>query len=672
MNLINKINEYIDNGRIVFLSGAGCSKDSPSNLPLGNQVIQDLVDFSCIEGEKKDLKEQLHRKLRFEHFMQLFTNYIDPEINALNFFTQCHSPNFQHCFLAEAIKKRNYVMTTNFDNLIEYALQNQGIPKENIYPLIFKKDYSSFNEASEVPQERNYPIIKLHGSITNFRNKNSTKESLIFNIETLGKEKNLSNLRTLKSYKVDFLRKILKNHYLVVLGYSGADDFDIIPTLKRLRNFKGIIWLKHNSIQNEVKIQEIKCSNKSQKPIPDPIYKFLYDLKDFNNECEIFIIEGQTSLVLKQIKKVKFLQKPNKFNLDFKNWVQDNIKKPNILQSQFLTEKIYLDLNLFNKAKKNIKKLYSLAKSYKNRFWIWKSLMNYAKLFSHRNLSKTKNIYEYALKIANGLEEVSIIETERNLADTYAGLEIRRKARMLYNQVENYFKKHKKDRKLYHLYHNKIHFFLDIKDYKNAEKYLDKTKSYFEKIDNLIEKAYLLEAYACLEFHKGNFWSAKDCLNQSREIFHEFGMISRDGMASMQVGYIDFKNRDLYSCIDNLTKAYDFFFESKDVIGLATASYNFYVLYSLINLKKEAKMYLNDTIYLIKKFDLVNTKYGTNIFDLLKKLKNFYNPSYFFSDDLYPKSMNSLRLNWINLYYQNKKKNEKIIDLSKMNRFKKF
>ncbi|MEJ2248657.1 MAG: SIR2 family protein, partial [Candidatus Lokiarchaeota archaeon] len=347
MNLINKINEYIDNGRIVFLSGAGCSKDSPSNLPLGNQVIQDLVDFSCIEGEKKDLKEQLHRKLRFEHFMQLFTNYIDPEINALNFFTQCHSPNFQHCFLAEAIKKRNYVMTTNFDNLIEYALQNQGIPKENIYPLIFKKDYSSFNEASEVPQERNYPIIKLHGSITNFRNKNSTKESLIFNIETLGKEKNLSNLRTLKSYKVDFLRKILKNHYLVVLGYSGADDFDIIPTLKRLRNFKGIIWLKHNSIQNEVKIQEIKCSNKSQKPIPDPIYKFLYDLKDFNNECEIFIIEGQTSLVLKQIKKVKFLQKPNKFNLDFKNWVQDNIKKPNILQSQFLTEKIYLDLNLF-------------------------------------------------------------------------------------------------------------------------------------------------------------------------------------------------------------------------------------------------------------------------------------------------------------------------------------
>ena len=33
------------------------------------------------------------------------------------------------------------------------------------------------------------------------------------------------------------------------MGYSGSDDFDVVPTLKILKNIKNIIWL--NFVYND-------------------------------------------------------------------------------------------------------------------------------------------------------------------------------------------------------------------------------------------------------------------------------------------------------------------------------------------------------------------------------------------------------------------------------------
>jgi len=50
------------------------------------------------------------------------------------------------------------------------------------------------------------------------------------------------------------------------MGYSGSDDFDVVPTLKILKNIKNIIWL--NFVYNdkgEEKIYEIDENVKAQE-----------------------------------------------------------------------------------------------------------------------------------------------------------------------------------------------------------------------------------------------------------------------------------------------------------------------------------------------------------------------------------------------------------------------
>lgn len=43
------------------------------------------------------------------------------------------------------IKKGHFVMTTNFDFLIEYALLQSNIEKKDIIPVITKQDFENYN-----------------------------------------------------------------------------------------------------------------------------------------------------------------------------------------------------------------------------------------------------------------------------------------------------------------------------------------------------------------------------------------------------------------------------------------------------------------------------------------------------------------------------------------------
>lgn len=68
MKLINtSFNELIKDKKLTFLVGAGCSVNPPSSLPTGNEMMNDIIDFSCSENFKEDIKKLIFRKiLRFE------------------------------------------------------------------------------------------------------------------------------------------------------------------------------------------------------------------------------------------------------------------------------------------------------------------------------------------------------------------------------------------------------------------------------------------------------------------------------------------------------------------------------------------------------------------------------------------------------------------------------
>ncbi|GAH19109.1 unnamed protein product [marine sediment metagenome] len=48
--------------------------------------------------------------------------YFDKKLTFMSFFDLVREPNVIHLFLANAIIENHYVVTTNFDHLIEYGL----------------------------------------------------------------------------------------------------------------------------------------------------------------------------------------------------------------------------------------------------------------------------------------------------------------------------------------------------------------------------------------------------------------------------------------------------------------------------------------------------------------------------------------------------------------------
>ena len=126
-----KIEDLLGNNqKLTFLVGAGCSVDAPSSQPAGRSMMEAMIKFICAESEVDKISKI--EELRFEAVVEIIRDNLDPDLKIIDFYGQCDKPNIQHFYLAEMIKKGHFVMTTNFDFLIEHALLQVGVPKEEV------------------------------------------------------------------------------------------------------------------------------------------------------------------------------------------------------------------------------------------------------------------------------------------------------------------------------------------------------------------------------------------------------------------------------------------------------------------------------------------------------------------------------------------------------------
>jgi hypothetical protein len=122
MKLTNlKANNFFNtNGKFTFLAGAGCSINSPSCLPAGYAMMEAIIDHACDKSESEGILELMKSgNLRFESLVEIIRDQLDEKLVLIDYYGICDKPNIQHFFLAEMIKKGHFVMTTNFDHLIE-------------------------------------------------------------------------------------------------------------------------------------------------------------------------------------------------------------------------------------------------------------------------------------------------------------------------------------------------------------------------------------------------------------------------------------------------------------------------------------------------------------------------------------------------------------------------
>ena len=122
-------------------------------------------------------------------------------MSILDLYGEADQPNFYHFFLAEMLKRKSTVFTTNFDSLIEYAMKKISIDFSKIPIVIKDNDW----------KEKKYTALyKLHGSIwdISMKDKIDTRYSLKATIDQIEKG-NYSNNHLLSKNKLKMFNYII-------------------------------------------------------------------------------------------------------------------------------------------------------------------------------------------------------------------------------------------------------------------------------------------------------------------------------------------------------------------------------------------------------------------------------------------------------------------------------
>lgn len=295
-----------------FLTGAGISYDSPSNLPLAKDIVYRLIDVLSVDLDIKDqIKNQFDdRSLRFEQFMELITEIFDPNLHILDQLSMCNSPNLIHNLLAEFIRSNHFVFTTNFDCLIEKACMQKGISVRTVYSN--KQNLCDGTKA----------VWKLHGSLQD-ENGQDTRNSIVATLSRLGQKG--------EAFSSDpFLRRVfvsnISQHDLIVLGYSGSDDYDIVPMISQINTQNRIYWIWHDQEIPYMKVFGYSTFKKEYKNAPETFNK-LFSLGNWE-EDQIYVVVGRTSEILSEIAKILIK------NIDI-NHCEDEYKIPHYYYLQW-------------------------------------------------------------------------------------------------------------------------------------------------------------------------------------------------------------------------------------------------------------------------------------------------------------------------------------------------
>jgi hypothetical protein len=267
----------LDPPRTVALVGAGISV--PSGIASG-QMFVDAVIPQLIPEEMRTnrlvapLIEQpistLLRLIRFEGLVEILRNHLDTRLTIMQYLETSWKPSALHYWAVQHVSKGGTVLTTNLDSLIElafYELFGQSMPQ-----CITDEDYSEFVRMNwDRPR-----LFKLHGSLRSgqyvavhagdtehdpFADLNMRLlASFGVTLDAVGAlraaNENSRGRFTLPEVVTAALKRVLQNKDLLIVGYSGSDDFDVMPTIWELRGvLRRLIWVQHRPESGEIRIR---------------------------------------------------------------------------------------------------------------------------------------------------------------------------------------------------------------------------------------------------------------------------------------------------------------------------------------------------------------------------------------------------------------------------------
>ncbi len=216
--------------RLVVLVGAGISALPPSNVPRWSQLYQALLDAMCAATSKSlDLPEGtltsdlILSQASLDNIGDALIGNCSPAAIFPVFAAIRGAPlnpaniSIGRIAAAGGVKA---VLTTNFDLLLETALARSGVDYGVWVPEQFQR----------AQDDGRLPVVKLHGTLV-------APDSLI---ETADQK-----LRPMRPHINAVCAAALRNAYLLVVGYSGADR-NVISLLSEHANAKHMLWVTPN------------------------------------------------------------------------------------------------------------------------------------------------------------------------------------------------------------------------------------------------------------------------------------------------------------------------------------------------------------------------------------------------------------------------------------------
>lgn len=230
---------------IVIMAGAGTSAAPPSSLPgwyrLNEMIVDALSDeverYLGLPGYTNELRRKVHARRTDDQFPPDYQAQILEEACEDDYFRALQTldvgaTNSAHAGIARLAKHGvvRAIVTTNFDRLIEHALDSAEVPYEVQYdPAGYARCWLGLSTDAE---PTSLQVIKLHGCVRDHRSMVDTLKQRL-----LGRNAHLLKCVT----------SLLRSHLWLYTGFSCADletDPDYLGLIPNTKRSPGLVYVQ--------------------------------------------------------------------------------------------------------------------------------------------------------------------------------------------------------------------------------------------------------------------------------------------------------------------------------------------------------------------------------------------------------------------------------------------
>ncbi len=229
---------------------------------------------------------------------------------------------------------------------------------------------------------------------------------MVATIQAFGSNKDGLNVFQVQPFQQKTLNNLSKGRSLVIMGYSGSDDFDVVPTLMVLKSIKHIVWI--NYIPDDKGKEKIYEINATMTDTTDKVNQILVNIKKTNNAEHVYRVDTNTTRLIKMLLDVGHNVSTEIFSSSPPEWLELNLPMPSALMEYSIPNKIYFDFNIYEDSMRCSKVLLRLAEKGGKRGWKSIALDYIGRIYhAQGNYPEALKRYEEALKIVEQLGDLS-------------------------------------------------------------------------------------------------------------------------------------------------------------------------------------------------------------------------------------------------------------------------